>query len=129
RRVHARRVFLVGGVHRQPDRTVLRLHARAILLGGIDRGLTRGLVGGRFELAILRDAIQVREAGALHRERLLARIARAVVADHLVRALLNRLVGVVGLPLDDRGAFLHVAWRGHERALDAFRVRWLRERG
>src|SRR5262245_628189 len=115
----------VWPIHRQPHRTELRFDARAVFLRRVDRGLPRGPVGDRLELAILGDAIEVGETGALHGERLLSGIAGSVVAHELVGALAQGVVGVVGLPLDDRGAFFHLARRGSERPLDGF-VRSLR---
>src|SRR6478672_3408158 len=57
----------------------------------------------------------------------LSGVAGSVVAHELVGALAQGVVGVVGLPLDDRGAFLQLARRGSERPLDGF-VRSLRTR-
>jgi len=120
---------LVGAAHRQPHRTELGLDAAAIGFG-VGQGLVaRCLVGDRGELAVLRDPIEVGEAGALRRKRRRdARVARALVAHQLVGPLLQGVVGVVGLPLDHGGGLLLVARRRRQRAVEGVGVRRLRER-
>ena len=81
-------------------RPELGLHARAVLFGGLEQRLP--LVCRRLELHVLRDAIQVAEAGALERKRLLPGLSGPVVANQAVGALLQRVVREVGLPLDRR---------------------------
>ena len=111
-------MVLVGTAHREPHRAELRLHASAVRFSGFDHLLALGLVGHRLELAILRDPIEIRDARALDGERLTPRFTGSVVAGQAIGALLQRLVGVVGIPLDDRGFLAHLPRRRGERALD-----------
>src|SRR4029453_8211942 len=76
--------------------------------------------GGPPEPARLGDPIEVGETGALHGEPLLSGSGGSVVAHELIGALAQGVVGVVGLPFDDGGAFFHLARRGSERPLDGF---------
>jgi hypothetical protein len=82
------------------DRPVLGLHARAVLFRRRQHGLS--LVAHRLELEVLRNALQVADAGALDGERLLRRLSRSVVADQAVRPFSQRVVGEVRLPPDHR---------------------------
>ena len=95
-------VLPVGAQHVVPHRSVLGLHAGSVLFRGIEHRLCFDLVADRLELQILSDPVQVSDAGALNRERLLFRKARPVVADQTVCAFLQRVVREVGLPLNDR---------------------------
>src|SRR5437660_41635 len=70
--VHAR-VFLVSAHEVVPHRAVLGLYARAVFFRSVERVL--GLIAHRFELQILRHAVEVAHAGALHREWLVLRHA------------------------------------------------------
>ena len=70
----------------------------------------RGFIQHGLKLPVLRDPVQIANAGALHGERRASRLAGAVVTDQAVGAFLNGVVGAVGLPLDT--VALSFCWAG-----------------
>ena len=78
-------VLPVGAAEVVEHRPELGLHARAVFLRRVEQRLL--LVALRFELHVLRDALEVGDARALERERLLSGLSGSVVADQAVRAL------------------------------------------
>src|SRR6185295_13562776 len=84
----------------------------------LDRFLAFGLVSDRLEFAVLGDAVQIGDAGALDRKGLPSRFAGTIVTDETIGTFPDRIVGVVRLPFDDGRAFTHPLWRGGERAVD-----------
>src|SRR5579885_1854631 len=111
-------MILVRPVHVIPNGAELRLHASAVRLGRIERFLPGLAIRHRFELAILRDAIEIADAGALHGERLASRLARSIVTEQAICALLQGVVSAVSLPLHDGGALTKLAGSGGKRALN-----------
>ena len=95
---------------RVEHRTEFRLHARAGLLHLGQRRFARRAIGDlRFVDLVLLDALEIADARALRRDRLLAGIAGLVVAHQPVGAGTERVVRAVRLPLDDHCAVAHVA--------------------
>jgi hypothetical protein len=85
-------------------------------------------VGDRFELLVLRDALEIGEGRALHGERLFVGPARLVVADERISAFPQRLVGEVRLPFDHRRALFHRTRRRTQGLLDRILGWRLRDR-
>src|SRR5262245_20627087 len=119
-------VVLVHSHHVVPHRAVLWLDARTVFLSRSERRRPLRAIGLGFELQVLRHARQIREAGALGRERLLTGLPRSIEAHHVVRPLAHGVVGVVRLPLDDGRAVLQLWRRRSQRGLEI--CRRLRER-
>ena len=113
-------LLFVGSLQSIEDRSKLRFDARAGGFGGVDGLLPFGAIGLQLELLVLRDAFEIADAGALHRVRLFARFAGLVVADQSVGAFPQRVVSLIGLPLDDGGTFAQVTRCGGECPLDAW---------
>src|SRR5262249_21728063 len=124
--VHAS-LGLAGSAHVDPHRSKLGLRPVSSLLGSFECGLLLLLVRDRFYLQALSDSLQIRNAGALHGEWLLAGLSGPVVADHAVRALPQRFIREIALPLNDRSPLFHLA-RGREQGLVNLFRRRLRER-
>src|SRR5207249_7220613 len=109
-----------------PHRSELRLGPGSPLLGCFECRLLRLLVGHRFDLQTLSDALQVGNAGALDSEWLLPELSGPVVADQPVGALPQRVVREVALPLNDCRPLFHLARGGKQGLVNRFR-RCLRE--
>ena len=116
-------VRLIGAVHVIPHRSVFGFDPGSVRLGRIQRLLSGVFVGHRFELPVLSDPIQVSDAGALHREWLAAGLSGPIVAKQPIGALLQSLVCVIGLPLNHCRPVPHLARRGGQGPLNAFRRR------
>ncbi|HAC05763.1 MAG TPA: hypothetical protein EYM78_03070 [Gemmatimonadetes bacterium] len=105
--------------HGDEHRTVRHLSPCAVRLGGPDHGRLRITVGrGSPEAPVLRNAVEVRQVGALHGKRPATTLRGPVVTNQLVGTLLEGLVCVVGIPLDDRGAFPCPCRRRRQRHVD-----------
>src|SRR3984957_15683704 len=112
-------VSLIGAVHVIQHRAVLWFYSAPSGFSFVEGCLLRGFIGHRLKFPILGHAIEVADAGALDGEGLSTRLSRTVVADQPVRSLLERVVGSVRLPLDDRGSIVHLTRRRCQRALHA----------
>jgi hypothetical protein len=99
-----------------PQRSIFRLRARAVLFQGVQYLFRLGPLARRLSLQILCFPLEVAEAGALNRERLLQGKAGPVVADQPIRAFPQRVVGEVLLPLDD-GCLIFQAGRCRDERL------------
>src|SRR5437667_5652721 len=95
-----------------PHRSELGLRPGSVLFRSVEHRLCLRLVACRLELQILSGPVQVGDAGALDRERLLLRKARPVVTDQTARAFLQRVIGEIGFPLDDGRRLAEIRWEG-----------------
>src|SRR5436190_10789454 len=111
------RMLAVGARHRVPQRSVFRFRARPVLFHLVEQRFRLLTVAGRFRFQVLRLALEISDAGAVHGERLLQRESGSLVAHQLVRAFTQRLVREVLVPLDDRRLILEASRRRDERDL------------